>query len=88
VRTSARPRALAAGSDFVEALVRLVEDEIAERLNGEPGEPERKWITVEEAAVRLDCSRKAIRARAARGRLESRHQGRRLYILAASVDAL
>ena len=71
----------------VDAIVELVDGEVEERLRGRVEQGERKWYTTEEAAERLGCSPKAVRARVARGRLEHRHQGRRLYVSAASVDA-
>ena len=46
----------------------------------------REWYTVKEAAQRLGVSEDAVRMRARRNRLASRHQGRTLYIAARSVD--
>jgi excisionase family DNA binding protein len=48
----------------------------------------KKWLTLDEAAVQLGCSRDAIRMRVVRGRLEARRQGRRLYVSAQSVQNL
>jgi hypothetical protein len=47
-----------------------------------------RWLTLEQAAERLGCSAAAVRMRAGRGRLESRHHGRCVYISAASVAEL
>jgi hypothetical protein len=47
-----------------------------------------EWLTLAAAAERLDCSVDAVRMRAKRGRLEVRHQGRRVYVSRASVDGL
>jgi excisionase family DNA binding protein len=47
-----------------------------------------RWLTLEQAAKRLDCSPDAVRMRVKRKRLEGRRQGRRLYVSAASVDDL
>jgi hypothetical protein len=43
--------------------------------------------TLEEAARRLGCSTEAVRKRAARGTLPSRHDGRRLVIILPDGDA-
>lgn len=48
----------------------------------------RKWLTLDEAATQLACSRDAVRMRVNRGRLEYRRQGRRLYVSAAAVESL
>jgi DNA-directed RNA polymerase specialized sigma24 family protein len=50
--------------------------------------PTRDWLTLTEAGDLLGCSADAVRMRARRGRLDCRHQGRRLYVSAASVEAL
>ncbi len=47
-----------------------------------------RWLTLEQAAARLGCSPDAVRMRVRRGRLESKRQGRRLYVSAEAVDAL
>lgn len=71
--------------DAIEDLVTVrVEEEMARRAT--PDGP--RWLTLEQAAQRLDCSPAAVRMRATRGRLQKRHQGRRLYVSAASVDEL
>lgn len=75
--------------DVVDALERLVDERVAERvaeLDGASDAP--PWLTVEQAAARLGCSPDAVRMRAKRGRLETRRQGRRLYVARESVDAL
>lgn len=75
--------------EAVDALLSVIE----ERLAGVTAAPttaatSARWLTLAQAAERLDCSKDAVRMRAKRGRLESRHHGRRLYVSAASVDAL
>lgn len=55
---------------------------VARRTNG------REWLTLREAAELLGCSPDAVRMRAARGRLHTRRQGRRVYVSAASVRQL
>jgi Helix-turn-helix domain len=70
-------------AELLEPLERRLDD-LERQLNG----GERRWITLEEAARRLDCSPNAVRMRVSRGRLEARHQGRRLYVSADSVDNL
>ena len=67
----------------------LVDQALREHLAAlEADRPARPWLTLAEAADRLGCSPDAVRMRARRGRLDTRHQGRRLYVSAASVEAL
>lgn len=47
-----------------------------------------RWLTLDQAAARLGCSPAAVRMRASRGRLVTRHRGRRVYVAAESVDKL
>jgi excisionase family DNA binding protein len=51
----------------------------------ESGSP---WLTLDQAAQRLGCSVDAVRMRARRGRLVTKHQGRRVYVSRESVDGL
>jgi hypothetical protein len=72
--------------DLIDAyLDERVEARVAElaptATNGAP-----EWLTLEQAGERLDCSVDAVRMRAKRGRLVSRHIGRRVYVSRASVD--
>lgn len=46
------------------------------------------WLTLDEAAARLGCSRDAVRMRVNRGRLVARRSGRRVYVSRESVDRL
>jgi excisionase family DNA binding protein len=84
---------LRVGEALLEALrplvVELVEQELARRLDelGLCG-GRLRWLTLEQAAARLGCSRDAVRMRVRRGRLEHRYQGRRLYVSADAVDRL
>jgi hypothetical protein len=76
--------------DLVDALGELVAERVASELarleatrdNGP------RWLTLEQAAARLDCTPAAVRMRARRGRLDTRRHGRRVYVAAASVDEL
>jgi excisionase family DNA binding protein len=61
----------------------LVDRELAARDDGA-----RPWLTLEQAAERLGCSRDAVRMRAKRGRYEVRHVGRRVYVSRDSVDGV
>lgn len=75
--------------DLLDALNELVADRVAAelaRLDANRDRP--SWLTLEQAAKRLGCTPAAVRMRASRGRLQTRHQGRRLYVSAASVDEL
>jgi excisionase family DNA binding protein len=75
--------------ELVEAVEQLVAERVAEALaEARPADDGARWLTLEQAAARLGCSPDAVRMRANRGRLESRRQGRRLYVSAASVDRL
>jgi excisionase family DNA binding protein len=72
-------------------LVSALEELVAERVATELARVDtsgRAWLTVEQAAERLGCSRDAVRMRAKRGRLEKRNHGRRVYVSAASVATL
>jgi DNA-directed RNA polymerase specialized sigma24 family protein len=73
--------------DLVAALEELVAERVAEELaRREDAGP--AWLTLEQAAERLGCSPDAVRMRAARGRLDTRHHGRRVYVSAVSVATL
>lgn len=73
------------GADALDAL----EDYVAEAVAGaSPQDDGPVWLTLEQAAARLDCSTDAVRMRVKRGRLEPRRDGRRLYVSRASVDGL
>jgi hypothetical protein len=76
------------GPSAIEAIESYVDERIAAQLAQTPavtnGAPE--WLSLQQAADRLDCSPDAVRMRARRGRLEARHQGRRLYVSRRSVD--
>jgi excisionase family DNA binding protein len=79
--------ALAPG--LVDALEQLVAETVRNQLAAAgAAAPSRRWLTVVEAAEKLACSERAIYMRVHRGRLEHRHQGRRLYVSAVSVDEL
>jgi DNA-directed RNA polymerase specialized sigma24 family protein len=75
-------RALAA--ELLEPLDRRLAEAERQLYDGAP----RKWLTLAEAGERLGCSATAVRMRVKRGRLKGRHQGRRLYVSAESVDRL
>ncbi len=77
-------------AEALQLLIReLVDQALREHLAAlEADRPARPWLTLAEAADRLGCSPDAVRMRARRGRLDTRHQGRRLYVSAASVEAL
>lgn len=86
----ARLRAVLA-ADVVDALEELVAERVQAELEARRIADDgagRKWLPVAEAAARLGCSPAAVRMRVKRGRLEHRHQGRRLYVSAASIDDL
>lgn len=73
--------------ELVEALEGLVAERVAAELaRRKASGPE--WLTLDAAAERLGCSPDAVRMRANRGRLDTRHHGRRVYVSAASVATL
>jgi excisionase family DNA binding protein len=79
--------AIALAPELVEALEEFVAERVASELTRvESCRPQ--WLTLEQAADRLGCSRDAVRMRANRGRLETRNHGRRVYVSAASVASL
>lgn len=74
-------------------LLDAIEDLIAERVaaalaSAGPMAAAVEWLTVDRAAELLGCSPDAVRMRAHRGRLDFRHQGRRMYVSARSVATL
>ena len=86
---SPRDRLAAALAELLDAMDDVVRERVAEELSAVPARAAvPPWLSVKQAAERLDCSPDAVRMRAKRGRLESRYQGRRLYVSRASVDAL
>lgn len=77
------------GADALDALEDYVAARVAEAVAGaSPQDDGPVWLTLEQAAARLDCSTDAVRMRVKRGRLEPRRDGRRLYVSRASVDGL
>lgn len=74
----------------VDAIEQLVEERVREELEARERQrlADRTWLTLDEAGELLGCSRDAIRMRVNRGRLESKTQGRRVYVSAASVERL
>jgi excisionase family DNA binding protein len=78
--------------EIVAALEQLVAEVVAAELAAIAGEASMNkgthWLTLEQAAARLGCSRDAVRMRANRGRLETRRMGRSVYVSAESVDRL
>ncbi len=90
-KASARDRLAALlAPEVIDALDEFVAERVAAELacldSGCDNDP--AWLTVKQAGKRLDCSSDAVRMRAARGRLETRRHGRRLYVSAASVANL
>jgi hypothetical protein len=69
-------------ADLVE-LVRETFDEEREPLERAPSRP---WLTLAEAAELEGCSYDAMRKRARRGRYETRHVGRTMYVSSASLN--
>jgi len=77
--------------DVVAALQGLVDRRVAAAMaavQAESGSGAAPWLTLDQAAERLGCSPDAVRMRVKRGRLESRREGRRVYVSRESVDGL
>jgi hypothetical protein len=77
--------------DLPEELLELIAEKAAAivlRAQAAERKPQRRWLTLEEAGERLGCTAAAARMRYKRGRLRGKHQGRRLYIDARSVEDL
>lgn len=70
---------------FAEKLAPLIAAELGPKM-AEAASP--KWIDMNEAGRRLGISANAVRSRVARGRLVTKHHGRRIYVSAESVDRL
>lgn len=74
---------------IVDAIEQLVEQRVREELEARAAAAStRTWLTLEEAGEQLGCSPDAVRMRVKRGRLDSKRQGRRVYVSAASVERL
>ncbi len=76
--------------DLLDSLDQLVTERVQDELArlGAAQDHGPRWLTVDQAAMRLSISPAAVRMRVKRGRLETRHHGRRVYVSAASVDEL
>lgn len=61
---------------------------VAERVEAALSNAPTAWLTIDQSAARLGCSPDAVRKRVARGRLDTRRHGRRVYVSAASVGEL
>jgi hypothetical protein len=69
--------------ELVAALEEHVREVVAQAIREErTREPKREWLTLAEAAEQYHCTQDAMRMRAKRGSVDSRKQGRRLYIRA------
>jgi hypothetical protein len=75
------PQTLDALEAYVDARIAGAVDKLQSAGNAEP-----EWVTLAQAGQRLGCSADAVRMRANRGRVETKHVGRRLYVLRASID--
>lgn len=65
-------------------LTSLIDTRIAEALRRH--RPERRWVSVREAAKILGISERAVRGRIERGRISVQHQGRSVLVDLASLD--
>lgn len=75
--------------DLVAALDDHIRDIVAEVVLDERARAERReWLPISDAAARLGCTTDAVRMRVKRKTIESRRQGRRIYVRldAASRD--
>lgn len=75
-------------ADLLDLIEAVVDDRVAQRLAELPPASGPQWLTLAQAAARLDCTPDAVRMRVRRGRLVSERQGSRVYVSAASVDTL
>jgi excisionase family DNA binding protein len=74
--------------ELLELFDRYVDERVAVAVAALPREDGPRWLTLKQAAERLDCSADAVRMRVKRGRLEARREGRRVYVSRQSVDGL
>jgi DNA-directed RNA polymerase specialized sigma24 family protein len=70
--TNARDRRSAVLAPVIAAIEELVAERVAEELAVRDEAPAATWLTLDQAAARLGCSRDAVRMRAKRGRLQTR----------------
>ena len=76
------------GADFVELVEAFVDERVASTVAAPTTPDGPKWLTYEQAAQVEGCSVDAVRMRAARGRYQTRHVGRRVYVARESVDPI
>jgi hypothetical protein len=68
-------------ADLLDALDELIRDVVDDALREERARAERgEWVALAVGADRLGCSADALRMRAKRKTIESRRQGRRIYV--------
>jgi hypothetical protein len=79
------PELMHAFEEYVDERVAKAVQDLRDELEFAGGKP---WLTTAEAGRLLGCSAHAIRMRCKRKRLEHKHQGRRLYVSARSVQEL
>jgi hypothetical protein len=74
---------LVLSAEVLAVLDEHIRDVVAEAVRQERArQPRREWLTLAEAAVEYGCTEAAMRMRAKRGTVETRRQGRRLYVRA------
>lgn len=77
------------GADLLGLVDAYVDERIAGALAAQPPPVDANgsgWLTIAAAADLLGCSPDAVRMRVKRGRLEARHEGRRVYVSRRSVS--
>jgi len=75
--------------DLLELIEAMVDERVDARMTELAAATEApEWLTLEQAGARLGCSPDAVRMRAKRGWLATRHVGRRVYVSRASVDGV
>jgi excisionase family DNA binding protein len=72
-------------SDVIEILDRYVDERVEQAL--ELREREKRWLTVEEAAVYLGLTPAAVRRRISRGTLRHSRNGGRVFVDRRALDA-
>jgi DNA-directed RNA polymerase specialized sigma24 family protein len=67
--------------DVAESILEAIQEQVRKALDErERRDLSNEWLTPAQMAERLGISPEAVRKRAVRGRIESRHHGRRLLV--------
>lgn len=76
------------GPTLVEAIERLVDERVEQRLREWNGDAVAQWLTIEEAAAHARVSQRTLQRQLAKGRVRSATVGRRRLVNRDDIDRL